>query len=74
MSLDEVKSLALALSSEEQLQLMDDLSESLADTLVSAELSEEQRAELDRRLAQAEADPDSLIPLEEVKRRLSKYT
>ena len=74
MSLEEVKSAALGLSSEERMRLLDDLSESLADSLASAELTDEQRAELDRRLAQAEANPDSLIPLEDVKRRLSNYT
>jgi putative addiction module component (TIGR02574 family) len=74
MSLEEVKSLAFGLPVEEQMRLMDELSDKLADTLESAELTQEQKAELDRRLAQADADPDSLIPLDEVQRRLSKYS
>lgn len=73
MSLDEVKSLALALSPEEQLRLMDDLSESLQASLAWNDLTDDQKAELDRRIAEADANPLSLIPLAEVQRRLSKY-
>ncbi|HWL93054.1 MAG TPA: addiction module protein [Phycisphaerae bacterium] len=53
---------------------MDDLSENLEAVGASSELTEIQRAELDRRLAEADANPESLISLEEVTRRLSEYT
>lgn len=73
MSLEEIKSLARELSVEDRLDLMDDLSESLLAEQASVELSDEQRAELDRRLAEADANPDSLIPLEEFQRRMSRF-
>ena len=39
-----------------------------------AELTDEQKAELDRRIAEHDADPDSAIPWEEVRRRLWNRT
>lgn len=74
MSLEEVKSLVLALSPEDQLRLLDDLADTLDPSIAGAELSDEQRAELDRRIAEADANPQSLIPHDEVMRRLSKYS
>ncbi|MBK8270592.1 MAG: addiction module protein [Planctomycetes bacterium] len=74
MSLEEVKSLVLALTPEDQLRLMDDISESLDTAYAAGELTDEQRAELDRRIAETDANPDSFLTLDEVKRRLSKYT
>lgn len=52
---------------------MDDLSESLQASLAWNDLTDDQKAELDRRIAEADANPLSLIPLAEVQRRLSKY-
>jgi putative addiction module component (TIGR02574 family) len=45
---------------------------SLTDTEQEAQfvLTDEQKAELDRRLAEHEADPDSAVPWEEVEREL----
>lgn len=57
MSLDEIKPLALALSSDERMHLMDDLSESLLADKMPMDLTDEQRAELDRRLAEADTNP-----------------
>lgn len=71
MTFDEIKSLAIALSHEEQFRLLDHLSENLESVYASSELTDEQRTELDRRLADSDANPDSLIAIDEVKRRLS---
>lgn len=74
MSLDQIKPLALALSAEERMRLMDELSESLVADHAPMDLTDEQRVELERRLAEADAHPESLVPLDEVQRRLAKYT
>jgi len=73
MSLEEVKTLVMALSPEEQVRLIEDISERLEDAFAANELSAAQKAELDRRIRDADANPASLIPLDEVQRRLSKY-
>jgi len=69
MSLEEVKSLVMALSPEEQVRLIDDISERLEDVFAANDLSPDQKAELDRRIQEADANPASLIPLDEVQRR-----
>lgn len=74
MSLEEIRSLVLALPPEDQLRLLDDISDSLNQSMGAAELTDEQRAELDRRIAEAKAHPESLIPHDEVMRLLSKYS
>lgn len=57
------------LSVEERLQLVGDIWDSIAED-VTAEpellpLTDEERAELDRRIAEDDADPDAAIPWEE---------
>lgn len=60
----------LKLSEAERIQLAQDLWDSIPAESPVLELTEEQRQELDRRLAQHEADPTSAIPWEEVRARL----
>jgi putative addiction module component (TIGR02574 family) len=64
----------LSLSIEERLQLVGDIWDSIADAANASPdvlpLTEEQRAELDRRIAEADAHPEDLIPMEEVMARL----
>jgi putative addiction module component (TIGR02574 family) len=64
------------LSVEERLQLVEDLWDSIeADTRDKPfELSDEEKAELDRRLAEHEANPESALRWEDVRARLwEKY-
>ncbi len=63
----------LHLSVAERIQLAEDLWDSVAAEATGLEalpLTDKQRAELDRRLADYETNPDSSIPWEEVKARL----
>jgi putative addiction module component (TIGR02574 family) len=64
----------LSLSIEERLKLVGDIWDSIADEAnMSADLlplTAAQIAELDRRMAEAEAHPEDLIPMEEVMERL----
>lgn len=62
----------LKLSVAERIQLVEDLWDSIAADPDAFPLTEAQKAELDRRLAEHEADPDSAIPWEEVRERLYK--
>ena len=62
----------LKLSVAERIQLVEDLWDSIAADAEAYPLTEAQKAELDRRLAEHEADPDSAIPWEEVRERLYK--
>ena len=62
----------LKLSVAERIQLVEDLWDSIAADAESFPLTGAQKAELDRRLAEHEADPDSAIPWEEVRERLYK--
>ena len=62
----------LKLSVAERIQLVEDLWDSIAADADAYPLTEAQKAELDRRLADHEADPDSAIPWEEVRERLYK--
>lgn len=62
----------LKLSVAERIQLVEDLWDSIAADPEALPLTEEQKAELDRRLAEHEADPDSAIPWSEVRERLYK--
>ena len=52
---------------EDRLRLMRDLWDRLVDQGYEPELTEEQKAELDRRLAEDEAEPDDVVSWEEVK-------
>jgi putative addiction module component (TIGR02574 family) len=63
-----IKSLGIArLSVEERLVLVEDLRDSIAQESAATPLTDAQRAELDRRLAEHEADPDDVVPWREVK-------
>lgn len=64
----------LKLPASQRIEIAMALWDSLSPTEQEAELelSPEQRAELDRRLAEHIADPDSAIPWEEVLRRLRR--
>ena len=64
----------LSLSIEERLKLVGDIWDSIAEAANASPdvlpLTEEQRAELDRRIAEADAHPEDLIPMEEVMAQL----
>jgi putative addiction module component (TIGR02574 family) len=60
----------LKLSVSERIQLVEDIWDSIAAEPDAFPLTEEQRAELDRRLADAEANPGVGTPWSEVKARL----
>ena len=62
----------LELSIAERIQLVEDLWDSIAAEPSGLELTEKQRAELDRRLDDHAANPDSGRPWEEVRERLYK--
>jgi putative addiction module component (TIGR02574 family) len=59
----------LSLSVAERLQLVEDLWDSIADS-PEIPLTEEQRQEIDRRLAEHDRNPESAIPWEEARARL----
>ena len=54
----------------ERIQLVEELWDSIADAPEVLELSEAQKAELDRRLEAHRADPDSAIPWETLRQEL----
>ena len=56
----------------ERIQLAEDLWDSIADAPEALELTDAQRAELDRRLAEHRKDPDSAILWEQVRADLFK--
>lgn len=64
----------LSLSVEERLQLVGDIWDSIADDANASPdllpLTDAQMAELDRRIAHADAHPEDLIPMEEVLERV----
>jgi putative addiction module component (TIGR02574 family) len=60
----------LNLSVAERIQLVEDLWDSVAADPASVPLTDAQKRELRIRLAEHNADPDSAIPWEEVRRRL----
>lgn len=60
----------LKLSEAERIQLAQDLWDSIPPASEALPLTEEQRQELERRLAEHRADPSSAIPWEEVRARL----
>jgi putative addiction module component (TIGR02574 family) len=68
ISLDELLKLPAAERVEIALALWDSLEDAELDALVP--LTEEQKAELDRRLAEHERNPGSAIPWEQVRRDL----
>ena len=63
-----LKSLGIdRLSVEERLALVEDLWDSIAEESAATPLTDAQRAELDRRLADHDANPNDVVPWEEVK-------
>jgi len=60
----------MQLPAEERLELGYDLLESVPDAGDDFELTDEQKAEIERRMAEHERDPSSAIPLEEFMARL----
>jgi putative addiction module component (TIGR02574 family) len=58
------------LSAAERLELVEELWESLSDDDEALALSDEQREDLERRLAEADADPTGGSPWEEVRERI----
>ena len=62
----------LKLSVAERVQLVGELWDSIAADADAFPLTEAHKAELDRRLADHEADPDSAIPWEQVREGLYK--
>ena len=60
------------LSVDERLELIDALWESITDRDALFELTEEEKQELDRRVADAEAHPETGMTWEEVRDRLRK--
>jgi putative addiction module component (TIGR02574 family) len=58
------------LSAAERLELVEELWDSIADEDKALELTPEQREDLDRRLAEADADPTGGSPWDEVRERI----
>jgi putative addiction module component (TIGR02574 family) len=58
-----------ALSTEQRWQLLQELSESLEAEAEEMPLTEAQERELDRRIAALDANPDAVVPWEEVEAR-----
>jgi putative addiction module component (TIGR02574 family) len=56
------------LTVDERLELVFEIWDSIADNPESTRLTDAQRQELQRRLAEHEANPDDVIPWEQVKR------
>ena len=63
----------LGLPVSERLQLVEDLWDSIAEVPEAIELSEDQRADLDRRLEAYHKDPETGSPWNEVKERILKH-
>ncbi len=58
------------LSTAEKLELVEELWDSIPEEDEALELTAEQREDLDRRLAEADADPDGGVPWEEARERI----
>lgn len=56
----------------ERIQLVEDIWDSIAEDARTLPLTDEQRAELDRRWAEHEADPSSAIPWDQVRDELQE--
>lgn len=62
----------LELSVEERIRLMEEIWESITAHPECLELTEQQKTELDRRMAGFERDPDQVIPWEQVEAELRR--
>ncbi len=68
-----LKSLGIErLGIEERLTLVEELWDSIAADSTVVPLTQAQRAELDRRIAEHEANPDDVVPWEEVKASITE--
>ena len=61
----------LELSIDERIQLVQDIWDSIAEVPESLELTQEQRDEIDRRIAELDANPGSAISWEELKTKIA---
>jgi len=68
IDLDEVLRLPVV----ERLRLVEAIWDSIAEQSDAVPLTDTQRAELDRRLAEHEADPDDVVPWEDIKASITK--
>ncbi|HWF18820.1 MAG TPA: addiction module protein [Verrucomicrobiae bacterium] len=73
MSATEILKAAKALPVEEQIELAQELWYGIAEKGCDPDLTPEQAAELDRRLADFERNPGEGIPLEQVKAEMKKH-
>jgi len=68
-----LKSLGIErLGIEERLTLVEELWDSIATDSSAVPLTEAQRAELDRRIAEHEATPDDVVPWDEIKTSITE--
>lgn len=68
-----LKSLGIdRLGVEERLALVQELWDSIAADSAAIPLTEAQRAELDRRMAEHEANPDDVVPWEKIKASITE--
>ena len=68
-----LKSLGIErLGIEERLTLVEELWDSIAADRAAVPLTEAQRVELDRRIAEHEANPDDVVPWEEVRASITE--
>ena len=68
IDLDEVLRLPVA----ERIRLVEAIWDSIAEESDAVPLTDAQRAELDRRLAEHQADPDDVVPWEDIKASITK--
>jgi putative addiction module component (TIGR02574 family) len=68
IDLDEVLRLPVA----ERIRLVEAIWDSIAEDSAAVPLTDAQRTELDRRLAEHEADPDDVVSWEEIKASITK--
>jgi len=68
IDLDEVLRLPVV----ERLRLVEAIGDSIAEQSGAVPLTDAQRAELDRRVAEHEADPDDVVPWEDIKASITK--
>ena len=68
-----IKSLGIdRLGIEERLNLVEEIWDSIAADSAAVPLTDAQREEIDRRIADHEANPDDVVPWEEVKASISE--